>query len=439
MNVKNVEKKEKNTAELTVEITGAEFESAINKVYNKVKGQIALPGFRKGKAPRRLVEKMYGASVFHEDALEELYPSIMEEITKDESLEIVGYPKTDVKSIGAEGVELVITVGLMPVATLGQYKEIPAPKAEVSVTDEEVEDALKPYISRATTQASVDRPIQTGDTAVIDFEGFVDGVAFEGGKGENYDLKIGSGSFIPGFEDQLVGVSAGESKDVVVTFPEEYQAKELAGKEATFKCVVHEVKEEQVPELDDEFAKDVSEFETLEELRADLRAKALERKENDAKNAFQQSVLTAVINNAQMDIPDTMVEFETDKMMENYESRLQGSGLSFDQYLNMMGTNRTEFRNSTKSAALRQIQNELVLKAVAEAEGIEASEEEIAAHVKELSEQYGMEEDKIREALSAETLARDVKLDKASKVIYDSAVATAPAAEESAEEKADEE
>ena len=369
MNVKNVEKKENNTADLTVEITGAEFDSAINKVYSKVKNQIALPGFRKGKAPRKLVEKMYGEGVFYEDALEELYPSIMEEITKDESLEIVGYPKTNVTSMSADGVELVITVGLMPVAELGQYKEIPAPKAEVSVADEEVETALKPYITRATTQVSVDRPVQSGDTAVIDFEGFVDGVAFEGGKGENYDLKIGSGSFIPGFEDQLVGVSAGESKDVVVTFPEDYHADNLAGKEAVFQCTVHEVKEEQIPELDDEFAKDVSEFETLDELKADLRAKALERKEKDAQAAFEQSVMAAVIDNAEMEIPETMVEYETDKMMENYEARLQGSGISFDQYLNMMGTNRAEFRVSTKAAALQQIQSELVLKAVVEADG----------------------------------------------------------------------
>ncbi len=433
MNVKNVEKKENNTADLTVEITGAEFEGAINKVYNKVKNQIALPGFRKGKAPRKLVEKMYGEGVFYEDALEELYPSIMEEVTKDESLEIVGYPKTNVNSMGADGAELVITVGLMPVAKLGQYKEIPAPKAEVSVTDEEVETALKPYITRATTQVSVDRPVQDGDTAVIDFEGFVDGIAFEGGKGENYDLKIGSGSFIPGFEEQLIGVSAGGEKDVVVTFPEDYHADNLAGKEAVFKCTVHEVKEEQVPELDDEFAKDVSEFETLDELKADLRAKTLERKEKDAQNAFEQSVMAAVIDNAEMEIPETMVEYETDKMMENYESRLQGSGIGFDQYLNMMGTNRAEFRISTKAAALQQIQSELVLKAVVEAEGIEATEDEIAAHVKELAEQYGIEEDKVKEAISEDALARDVKLQKASKILFDSAVATA------VEEKADEE
>ena len=283
MNLKNVEKKENNTAELTVEISGAEFEAAINKVYSKVKHQIALPGFRKGKAPRKLVEKMYGTGVFYEDALEEMYPSIMEEIMKNDELEIVGYPKTDVKAMGPDGVELVITVGLMPVAKLGEYKGIAAPKGEVSVSDEEVESALKPYISRATTQVVVDRPVAMGDTAVIDFEGFMDGVAFPGGKGENYDLKIGSGSFIPGFEEQLVGVSAGEEKDVVVTFPEQYQAAELAGKEATFKCKVHEVKEDQVPALDDEFAKDVSEFETLEEMKADLRAKALAQKEQGVK------------------------------------------------------------------------------------------------------------------------------------------------------------
>ncbi|MCD7880328.1 MAG: trigger factor [Clostridiales bacterium] len=436
MNVKNVEKKENNTAELSVEISAQEFDAAVNKVYAKVKGQITLPGFRKGKAPRKLVERMYGADVFYEDAMEELYPAIMEEITKDESLEIVGYPQTNVQTIGAEGVSLTVTVGLMPVATLGQYKEIPAPRAEVTVSDEEVDAALQPYISRATTQVAVDRPAQMGDTTVIDFEGFVDGVAFEGGKGENHELKLGSGSFIPGFEDQLVGVSAGEDKDVVVTFPEEYQAKELAGKEATFKCTVHEVREEQAPTLDDEFAKDVSEFETLDEFKADLKAKKLEEKNKNADEAFHQSVMTAVVNNAQMEIPDTMVEYETDKMMENYESRIQSMGITLDNYLNMMGTNQTEFRVSIKASALRQIQQELVLKAIVEAEGIEAIEEEINAHVAELSEEYGMEEDKIREALNNETLARDVQLKKASDLVFASAVATAPVEETAAEEEA---
>ncbi|MCD7753764.1 MAG: trigger factor [Clostridiales bacterium] len=436
MNVKNVEKKENNTAELSVEISAQEFDAAVNKVYAKVKGQITLPGFRKGKAPRKLVERMYGADVFYEDAMEELYPAIMEEITKDKSLEIVGYPQTNVQTIGAEGVSLTVTVGLMPVATLGQYKEIPAPRAEVTVSDEEVDAALQPYISRATTQVAVDRPAQMGDTTVIDFEGFVDGVAFEGGKGENHELKLGSGSFIPGFEDQLVGVSAGEDKDVVVTFPEEYQAKELAGKEATFKCTVHEVREEQAPTLDDEFAKDVSEFETLDEFKADLKAKKLEEKNKNADEAFHQSVMTAVVNNAQMEIPDTMVEYETDKMMENYESRIQSMGITLDNYLNMMGTNQTEFRVSIKASALRQIQQELVLKAIVEAEGIEATEEEINAHVAELSEEYGMEEDKIREALNNETLARDVQLKKASELVFASAVPTAPVEETAAEEEA---
>ncbi|MCD8047029.1 MAG: trigger factor [Clostridiales bacterium] len=436
MNVKNVEKKENNTAELSVEISAQEFDAAVNKVYAKVKGQITLPGFRKGKAPRKLVEKMYGAGVFYEDAMEELYPAIMEEITKDESMEIVGYPQTNVQTIGAEGVSLTATVGLMPVATLGQYKEIPAPRAEVTVSDEEVDAALQPYISRATTQVAVDRPAQMGDTTVIDFEGFVDGVVFEGGKGENHELKLGSGSFIPGFEDQLVGVSAGEDKDVVVTFPEEYHAKELAGKEATFKCTVHEVREEQAPTLDDEFAKDVSEFETLDEFKADLKEKKLEEKNKNADEAFHQSVMTAVVNNAQMEIPDTMVEYETDKMMENYESRIKSMGIALDNYLNMMGTNQTEFRVSIKASALRQIQQELVLKAIVEAEGIEATEEEINAHVAELSEEYGMEEDKIREALNNETLARDVKLKKASELVYASAVATAPVEESAAEEEA---
>ncbi len=436
MNLKNVEKKEHNTAELTIEISGAEFQAAVEKVYRKVKSQITLPGFRKGKAPRKLVEKMYGSDVFYEDALDELSPAIMEEIGKQEDLELVGYPKTDVKSMGPEGVELVITVGLMPVATLGQYKEIPAPKEEVSVSEEEVETALRPYISRATTQVTVDRPVQEGDTAVIDFEGFVDGVPFEGGKGENHELKIGSGTFIPGFEEQLIGVSAGEEKDVEVTFPEQYHAAELAGKAAVFHCKVHEVHEEQVPVLDDEFAKDVSEFETIEALRADLRAKALERKQKDAENAFQQSVLAAAVSNAQMDIPDTMVEYETDRTMENYESRMQGSGISFDQYLNMMGTNRTEFRRNVRADALRQIQNDLLLRAVADAEDIQVTGDEVEEHVKSLSEQYGMEADKIKAAIPQENLERDVRMEKAAQVIYSSAVVVAAADMSKEEEKA---
>lgn len=422
MNLKNVEKKEKSTVVLTIEVGAEDFNAAVEKVYRKAKNSLSVPGFRKGKAPRKLVEKMYGADIFYEDAINDLYPQALEDAIKEADLEVVGYPQLNIEHVGPDGFQFTATLGVKPEVKLGQYKGVECPKETVEVTDQDVEDEMQPLVARATTQETVERPVESGDTAVINFEGFKDGVAFEGGKAEQYSLKIGSGSFIPGFEDQVIGMSAGEEKDINVTFPEDYGAAELAGAPVVFKVKVHEVKADNTPVIDDEFAKDVSEFETLDELKADLRAKVEKRKTERAQQAFETSVMNKVIEAAEMEIPDTMVEYELDKQMQNFEGRLAGSGMNLDQYLSMMGSNRGEFRENYRSSALRSIQNDLVLEAIVAAESIEASEEEIAAEIEKLAADYNMEADKIKSAISDEQLAYGVKMDKASKLVYESAV-----------------
>ena len=429
MNLKNVEKKEKNTAVLTIEVGAEEFDAAVEQVYRKNKGAIALPGFRKGKAPRKLVEQMYGADVFYEDAVNDLYPVALAEAVKESGLDMVGYPSVEMVSLGKEGFTFNATIAIRPVPVLGEYKGIEAPKADVTVTAEDIEGELKPLISRATRQVTVERAAQLGDIAVIDFEGFKDGVAFEGGKGEMYPLELGSGSFIPGFEDQLVGLSAGEAKDVEVTFPEDYGAAELAGAPVVFKCTVLEVKEKQSPVVDDEFAKDVSEFETLDELKADLEKKLLERREENAKKEFENAVLSKLIETTEMDIPEAMVDYEADRIMEDYENRMKGAGFTFDQYLQMMGTNRVEFRENAKIAALRQIQGDLIFSAVADAEDIQPSAEEIEAEYKKLSDEYDIVLDVVKGAVPEAEIVRQLRLTKASELVYGAAVAVAPVAE----------
>jgi trigger factor len=426
MNLKNVEKKEKSTVVLTIEIPAEDFNAAIDRVYRRAKGSMSVPGFRKGKAPRKLIEKMYGADIFYEDALNELYPDALDAAVKEAELEVVGYPQVNVDHMGPDGVQMTATLGVKPEVKLGQYKGIEAPKDSVEVTDEDVDNEMQPLIARATTQETVERPVENGDTAVIDFEGFKDGEAFEGGKGENYSLKIGSGSFIPGFEEQVVGMNVGEEKDLNVTFPEDYGAAELAGAPVVFHVKVNEIKADVVPEIDDEFAKDVSEFETLEELKADLRAKVEKRKTDAAQSAFETAVMDKAIANAEMEVPDTMVEYELDRQMQNFEQRIAGYGMKLDQYLSMMGTNRQEFAENQRPGALRSIQQDLLLEAVVKAENIEASQEEKDAEVKRLSEEFGMEEDKVRAAVSEEQLAYGVQVQKASNVIVESAVAVAP-------------
>ena len=430
MNLKNLEKKEKNTAVLTIEVGAEEFNAAIEKVYRKNKGVISLPGFRKGHAPRKLVEQMYGADVFYEDAVNDLYPTVLAEAVKESGLDMVGYPSVDMKELGKDGFTFEATIALRPVPVLGEYKGVKAPKAPVEITAEDIDAEMKPYISRATRQVVVDRPAQNGDTVVIDFEGFKDGVPFEGGKAEQYPLELGSGSFIPGFEEQLVGVSAGEEKDVNVTFPEDYGAKELAGAPVVFKVKVHEVKESQAPTIDDEFAKDVSEFETLDEFKADLEKKLKDRREAAAQKDFENAVLSKLIETTEMEVPDAMVDYEADRIVEDYENRMQGAGITLDQYLQMMGTNRAEFRENAKVAALRQIQGDLIFGAVAEAEKLEPTEEEIANEYQHMADQYDMDVEVVKSAVPQEEIVHQLKGNMASKLVYDAAVAVAPVAEE---------
>ncbi len=436
MNLKNVEKKEKNTAVLTIEVGAEEFDAAVEKVYRKNKSMISLPGFRKGKAPRKLVEQMYGADVFYEDAVNDLYPVALTEAVKESGLDMVGYPSVEMQSLSKDGFTFTATIAIRPVPVLGEYKGIEAPRAEVTVTAEDVEGELKPLISRATRQVAVERPAQNGDTVVIDFEGFKDGVAFEGGKAEQYPLELGSGSFIPGFEEQLVGMSAGEAKDIDVTFPEDYGAAELAGAPVVFKVTVHEVKESQVPELDDEFAKDVSEFETLDELKADLEKKLRARREDAAQKDFENAVLTRLIETTEMEVPDAMVEYEADRIVEDYESRIQGAGITMDQYLQMMGSNRAEFRENAKVAALRQIQGDLIFAAVADAEDIQLTAEEIEEGYQKVADEYDMDVETVKSAVPESEIVHQLRTTKAARLVYDSAVAVAPATEEASAEEA---
>lgn len=430
MNVKSVEKSENSTAKVVLEVEKATFQAALDKAYRKVKNDIYIPGFRKGKAPRKIVEGMYGASVFYEDGINLLFPEIWPEVTKSQELNVVGNPSIADLNVDDNG-NLVLTVeaGLYPEVTLGQYKGIEAEKAPVAVTEAEIDAEVKKLADRNSTIETVERPVAEGDTAVIDFEGFDNGVAFEGGKGEDYSLKIGSGTFIPGFEDQVVGMSAGEEKEINVTFPEDYGAAELAGKPVVFKVKVKEVKATNTPELDDEFAKDVSETaNTLEELRKELEEKLQKEKADSADAAFKNAVMQKAIDNMTAVIPDAMVEEQLDNIMQQYAMSMQQSGFSLEQYAQMMGTTVQGVRESQKASAMSQIQNTLLLEKVAEVENIEISEEQIEEAYQKMAEQYEMELEKVKEYVPSEEIVRDQKFQKAMEVIVDSAVEKAPEA-----------
>ncbi len=413
MKVTSVEKKEKNTVELTIQVDAETFEAAVQKAYLKNRGRINVPGFRKGKAPRKIIEGMYGSGVFYEDAVNAVYPDAYAQAVKEQGLDDVGYPKVELQEVGKDGVIFKALVSVRPEVKLGTYKGLTAEKAEVEITDADIEGELQPYIDRATRLVTVDRAARNGDTVVIDFEGFDNGTPFEGGKGTNYELKLGSGSFIPGFEEQLAGMKTGEEKDLDITFPEDYH-KELAGKAVVFHVKVSEVKESQVPDVDDEFAKDVSEFETLSDFKKDLGEKLKARREEQAKDAFANAVVGQLIEGMECEIPDGMVEVRQDRLMEEYAMRLQSQGLSLESYMQMMGMSADAMRDSVRPSALRQIQTELALGAVADAEGLEVTQEEQDAEFQKLAERYGMEVDKVKDALPAEDLVRDLRLKKAS-------------------------
>ena len=430
MNVKSVEKNENSTAKVVLEVEKATFQAALDKAYRQVKNQIYIPGFRKGKAPRKIVEGMYGANVFYEDAINGLFPEIWPEAAEQAELNVVGAPSvSDLEVDEAGNLVLTVEAGLYPEVTLGQYKGIEAEKPEVSVSEEEVDEEVKKLADRNSTVETVERPVEDGDTAVIDFEGFLNDVAFEGGKGEDYSLKIGSGTFIPGFEEQLIGLSAGDEKDLDVTFPEDYGSEELAGKPVVFKVKVKEVKATNTPELDDEFAKDVSETaDTLEDLRNELKEKLLKTKTDEVDGAFKNAVIQTAIDNMTAVIPDAMVEAQLDDMMQQWSYSMQQSGFTIEQYAQMMGTDVNGVRQSQRASALSQIQNTLLLEKVAEVEDIQVSDEEIETTYQEMADQYQMELDKVKEYVPAEEVTRDKKFQKAMELITDSAVAKAPEA-----------
>lgn len=432
MNVKSVEK-ENGNAKIVVAIEKETFENGLNKAYLKNRKHIAIPGFRKGKAPRKVIEGMYGAEVFFEDAVNELFPEIYEKAVVEQKLNAVGMPSVvDLNKEEDGTVVLTIETALYPEVTLGQYKGLEVPKAEVTVTDEEVAAELDRLADRNARITTVERPAAMGDTLVFDFEGFVDGKPFDGGKAENYSLKLGSNQFIPGFEDALVGVSAGEEKDVEVTFPEQYTP-ELAGKPAVFKCKVHEVKETVRPELDDEFAKDVSEFDTLEAMKEDIRKRFTENRERAVNQEFENTAVTMAADNMTAEIPACMIDEQVDKQMEQFGYQLQASGMKMEDYAKMMGGDLNGLRNNMRPMAEKTVRANVLLSQIVEEEKIEVTDEEIEAEYASLAEQYSMEVEKVKAALPVESLKIDLATRKAVRLIADSAVAVAPKAAETAE------
>lgn len=435
MNVKNIEK-EAVRAKVTVEITRAELEPAINKVYLKVRKDISMPGFRKGKAPRMVIEAAYGKHVFFEDAIEEMFSDIYKECVLSQDIKPVGRPSVSKLDIADDdSVTMVIDTDLYPEVTLGQYKGLEVEKAEAAVDASEVDAEIDRMAKNIAQIITVDRAAKDGDTAVIDFEGFKDGVAFDGGKGEAYELKLGSGSFIPGFEEQVVGMSAGEEKDIDVTFPENYHAKELAGAPVVFKVKLHEVKETVVPEKDDEFVKDVSEFDTMAELRADIEKKILDEKQNGIDRAFENAAIEKAVANMTVEIPDSMVEEELDHELERMDYELRSQGASLEAYANMMGGNLDNIRNSLRPSALNTVKTNVMLDAVVDAEKLEVSEEECEEEYKKLADSYQLELEKVKELLDMKGMKGDLQVRKAAKLIAESAVAVAPKAEEKTEEE----
>ena len=396
-----VEKLEHNMAKLTIEVPAEELEKALETAYQKNKNKISVPGFRKGKVPRNMIEKMYGPAIFYEDAANELIPDAYEKALDECEEEIVSAPKIDVTQI-EKGKDFIFTaeVAVKPEVTLGKYKGIKVDEADLAVTEEEINAQIEKERENSARTISVeDRPVKDGDITTLDFEGFVDGVAFEGGKGTDYPLTIGSGSFIPGFEEQLIGAELNKEVEVNVTFPEDYHAKDLAGKPATFKCKIKDIKEKELPELDDEFASEVSAFDTMAEYKEDVK-KSLEMKKADAaKIAKEEAVIDAVIEDAKMDIPDAMVETEQRQIIEEFSQRMRMQGLTMEQYMQFTGMTPQALMEQTKPQALKRIQSRLVLEAVAKAEDLKASEEDYAAEIKDMSEKYQMEEDKIKEML----------------------------------------
>lgn len=443
MELKNTEKQEHSVVALTIEITKAEFEAAKDKAFKKTGKNITVPGFRKGKAPRKMIEKLYGEGVFFEEAFNIIYPDAMEMAVEKSGIKPVGRADVDLGEPAEEGgLTIIAKVPVEPEVELGEYKGIEVEKETVKVLQADVKAELNRMAQRNARTETVERKAKKNDTVDIDFEGFVDGVPFEGGKAEHHELTLGSGAFIPGFEDQLIGCKAGDEKDVVVTFPEEYHAKELAGKEATFKCKVHKVEETILPEIDDEFAKDVSDTcETLDDLKKEITERLKAERQEAADNAFEEKVLDAVIDGMKADIPAAMIDSQVDTIVQDFGYRLQMQGMGLEQYLKMTGTEMGAFRAMFQSQAERQVKTRLALQKVVELEGITVSDTELEEEYAKMAEQYKMEVEKVKAIVSKEALEGDLKISNALEFIKKNAkvkkAAKKKAAEETNEETAE--
>ena len=439
MELKNTEKQEHSVVALTIEITKAEFEAAKDKAFKKTGKNITVPGFRKGKAPRKMIEKLYGEGVFFEEAFNIIYPDAMEMAVEKSGIKPVGRADVDLGDPAEEGgLTIIAKVPVEPEVELGEYKGIEVEKETVKVLQADVKAELNRMAQRNARTETVERKAKKNDTVDIDFEGFVDGVPFEGGKAEHHELTLGSGAFIPGFEDQLIGCKAGDEKDVVVTFPEEYHAKELAGKEATFKCKVHKVEETILPEIDDEFAKDVSDTcETLDDLKKEITERLKAELQEAADNAFEEKVLDAVIDGMKADIPAAMIDAQVDTIVQDFGYRLQMQGMGLEQYLKMTGTEMGAFRAMFKDQAERQVKTRLALQKVVELEGITVSDKELEEEYAKMAEQYKMEVEKVKAIVSKEALEGDLKISNALEFIKKNAKVKKAAKKKAAEETAE--
>lgn len=426
MTVKTCEKIEKSRVSLTIEVSAAEFEAAIEKAYLKMRKNINLQGFRPGKAPRKMIEKMYGVEVFFEEAINIAFPEAYEAAIKEKDLQVVGYPEVDMLGeCTKEGFTFTAIVPVYPEATLGEYKGLSAVKGEVKVTEEDVANRLQQLAERNTRLVSVDREAKIGDTAVIDFEGFLNGVPFEGGKGENHNLELGAGQFVPGFEEQVMGMKAGEEKDLDITFPEQYTP-ELAGKAVVFKVKVHEVKEKEIPVLDDEFAKDVSEFDTLDELKADLEKKIAEEHQKSVDQEFADALMEQVAENLTVEIPDVMVEAQCKQFLDEFKMQLAQQGIPYEEYMKMTGGDEAKFMEDAKEPALRQVRMDLAMQAIIKAEELTVSDEEIEAEYVKMAEQYAMDIEMVKKYLVADQIRDELVSRKAIEVVTSSAKAKKP-------------
>ena len=422
-----VEKLEKNMAKLTIEVPAGDLEKALQNAYKKQKNKIVLPGFRKGKVPRQMIEKMYGAEIFYDDAVNELMPKAYAEAYEECELDIVSRPEVDVVQI-EKGKPFIFTaeVALKPEVTLGEYKGLEVDKISTRVTQKEIEEKLKEEAEKnARTVTVEDRAVENGDEVIMDFEGFVDGEAFEGGKGENYPLTIGSGSFIPGFEEQLIGAETEKEVEVKVTFPEDYHAEELKGKDAVFKCTVHEIKAKELPEIDDEFAAEVSEFDTLDEYKAELKAKIKEQKESEGKRKQEDQAVEKAVENASYEIPEAMITTNISQMEEDFARRMQSQGLTMEQYYQFTGMTEEKMEEEMRPQAVKRIETRLVLEAIAKAENIEISDEKLDEEIKKMAETYKMEADKLKEFMSdaeKKQMKEDMAVQEAITFLVDNAV-----------------